>query len=207
MITLGQFYLSEGTPTDTDLELLKKEAERFFLFSYGKCGVDEARGLRTLFDSVAQNETVIFLVMVASLTEEAQNALLKIAEELPSTISVIIVVPAISSLLPTLLSRSQVLQFERAGHEKNSEKFLHMTYTERLAFVAKLTDAKKYDDTATMRKHVKHFVLQVQHLLINRMSPDLANLFHVVITTLSNDASRVKSILEYFALGLPYDTI
>lgn len=207
MITLGQFYLSDGAPVDTDVELLKKDADRFFLFSYGKCGVDEARGLRTLFDSVAQNETTIFLVVVASLTEEAQNALLKIVEELPHNVSVVFVVPSISVILPTLVSRSQILQFGGVENEKNVEKFLHMTYSERLTFVGKLADTKKYDDSATMRKEVKNFVAQVRNKMTDRMTPDTAKLFHTVITSLSHDSSRVKSILEYFALGIPYGSM
>jgi replication-associated recombination protein RarA len=207
MITLGQFYLTDGSPTDEEIATLKKDADRFFLFSYGKCGIDEARGLRTLFDGVAQHETVIFFIAVASLTEEAQNALLKIAEELPQNISAIFVVPSVSVILPTLLSRSQILSFENTESKQDIEKFLKMTYSERLTFVGKLSDTKKYDDSATMRKEVKNFVAQVRTKMTDRMTPDIAKLFHTVMTSLSHDSSRVKSILEYFALGIPYGSM
>lgn len=207
MITLGQFYLTDGSPTEEEMAMLKKDADRFFLFSYGKCGIDEARGLRTLFDGVAQNETVIFFVVVASLTEEAQNALLKVAEELPQNISVVFAVPSVAVILPTLLSRSQILSFENRVARQDIEKFLNMTYSERLVFVSKLSDTKKYDDSATMRKEVKNFVEQVRPRMIDHMTPDTVKLFHTVITSLSHDSSRVKSVLEYFALGIPYGSM
>lgn len=207
MVTLGQFYLTDSVPTEAHRQIIKNAAERFFLFSYGKCGVDEARGLRALFEGVTASETVVFLIVVASLTDEAQNALLKIMEELPKNISVIVSVPNISALLPTLISRAQFLLLEGNDEKKDVDTFLHMTYSERLVFIAKLTDTKKYEDTATMRKEVKHFLRQVQAKMSSDIDPTLTKLFYTVYTLLDADASHVKSILEYFALSVPYDSM
>jgi hypothetical protein len=105
------------------------------------------------------------------------------------------------------LSRSQILSFENRVARQDIEKFLNMTYSERLVFVSKLSDTKKYDDSATMRKEVKNFVEQVRSRMIDHMTPDTVKLFHTVITSLSHDSSRVKSVLEYFALGIPYGSM
>ena len=79
-----------------------------------------------------------FLIETNIITEEAQNALLKIFEE-PNTDTHFFVMMPQDILLPTLRSRMQIIQLQS---EKNgeAENFLKKTILERLEAVKKITD-------------------------------------------------------------------
>ncbi len=87
----------------------------------GSIGIDEARGLRGFLMSrpAIGRRRVAIIDRAEGLTAEAQNALLKIAEEPPQKALLILVVRSLEGLLPTVLSRFQKVSFDDAVSVEN----------------------------------------------------------------------------------------
>jgi hypothetical protein len=82
----------------------------------------------------------IFIIQTNSITEQAQNALLKIFEEPTAGTHFFILMPQ-DTLLPTLRSRMQVILSER--NFDKSELILNKSLAERVAMVKEITDGIK----------------------------------------------------------------
>ncbi len=110
-------------------------------------GIGDARRLRGLQTTKAfdNNKSRCFVIGFAAITEEAQNALLKTLEEPTLGTKFIFVTTPSAALLPTFLSRVQVLQPPplRQGSAGLSEKFYQSNPAERLTLV---NDLIKPDD-------------------------------------------------------------
>jgi DNA polymerase III delta prime subunit len=84
-----------------------------YIRTYASFGVDEARDISLKANSRAVGPTRrVFVLVTPSMTNESQNALLKTLEEPSGDALFFIVVPSPQQLLPTLRSRSQILQLE-----------------------------------------------------------------------------------------------
>ena len=92
-------------------------------------GIDEVRALKKfLFQKPTSSDKRIAIVKQAQkLTPQAQNAVLKIAEEPPASGILILAVKSTDSLLPTLVSRLQTVHFGNVG-EKDIVKLLEKSY-------------------------------------------------------------------------------
>lgn len=76
------------------------------VYSYEKWGIDESRSLSTeAHRTDGAGRTRHFVLEIAAITSEAQNALLKLFEEPPAQVIFHAVVPPGTVLLPTLRSR------------------------------------------------------------------------------------------------------
>lgn len=92
--------------------------------------VNEIRRIRR-DASVKPNEAehkVYLLLEAQDMTEQAQNALLKILEEPPSGVIFLLTVPSASLLLPTIRSRVQLFRLEEEAEEVE-EEILDLTAT------------------------------------------------------------------------------
>lgn len=109
---------SEPSGTLSDLEIISSPPG-------GTIGISEARDLKTaLYQSPVRSRRRTMIIDDADrLTDEAQNALLKIAEEPPQTGLLILVVNDLASLEDTLRSRMQAIYFGRVK-EKDLENWL-----------------------------------------------------------------------------------
>jgi len=144
-------YLLVGNPQETELRFSSFLEELgvsrvnnpdLFLFETEVFGVDDARKLSTLSARKAFGTKKIFLVRPTRFTQEAQNALLKTLEEPHLDTHVFLVAREKEILIPTLLSRMQVVE-ERTGLEMEgnvSEKYLGMPIKKKLEFAKNFAD-------------------------------------------------------------------
>lgn len=90
----------------------------------GSIGIDAARTAKNfLFSRPAVGKRrVVVIAQGEHLTPEAQNALLKIAEEPPEKALLLLTARDAESLLPTVLSRFQRVQIISEGQKKESPK-------------------------------------------------------------------------------------
>lgn len=103
------FLKEKGVNAEGSPEVFEREYKLFT--------VDDARALRDRAQSRAIGEHGrVFIIVAPSITNEAQNALLKTLEEPPAGAVFFLVVPSVLALLPTLRSRTQVLHL---GAEKS----------------------------------------------------------------------------------------
>lgn len=89
------------------------------------------------------------------MTKEAQNALLKMAEEPPKNTFLILTCPKPSFLIPTLISRCKIFEFQGENDNKISEldpkRILSLNLLDRFKLVEKLSATK---DKSILRESV-----------------------------------------------------
>lgn len=124
-----------GTHTITDPDFIKFETDNFL--------IDDARKLESLLMSSGIQSGLVVVVSVQNIRQEAQNALLKILEELPPDTKIFIIIPNAGLLLPTLLSRMSVINMQKQINIDYATEFLNKSVIERLEFLQNL---HKQDD-------------------------------------------------------------
>lgn len=147
-----------------------------------------------------ENEQQTLVVITNFITEEAQQALLKIAEEPPLSTKFVFVIPKGASLLPTLLSRFQIeIAPEKKIDTEAFQEFLEAALNRRLRLIE---DALKNKDTK-WQMDMKIGLIAYLGEKSNKLSADqLIGLTYITRTLLTRGASN-KFLLERLALLLP----
>lgn len=110
--------------------------------------VEDARKLADIAVAAPIGEHKVIIVSATRFFHEAQNALLKLFEEPPQNVTLILVLPSQGVLLPTLRSRLAPLPEQRGNETDVSEfaqEFLAADPAEREKLIAKLVDRSKSD--------------------------------------------------------------
>lgn len=132
---------------ETELGLSREGNPDVVTFRYGLFSVDDARRVIRLSDQAPlTGDQKLIIVAVERLFHEAQNALLKLFEEPTPGTTLILVVPTIGIVLPTL--RSRMTSLPRTDQHKYSDEvrdFIRATEAEREKIVSKLLDRAKSD--------------------------------------------------------------
>jgi len=117
------------------------------VFQYGLFSVDDAREVaRFASNSPVAGDKKMVVVAATRIFHEAQNALLKLFEEPPVGTTMVLAVPSLGQLLPTLRSRVLTLATDD-GLAKPiiGEEFLKLDAVGREKCIAKLLDRTKSD--------------------------------------------------------------
>lgn len=121
------------------------------VFEYGLFSVDDAREVvRFASISPAHGETKLVVIAATRIFHEAQNVLLKLFEEPPAGVSLVLIVPSLGQLLPTLRSRVQVLP--NTASINNAALFLALDSDGRAKFLAKVLERTKGDKDEEKQK-------------------------------------------------------
>lgn len=110
-------------------------------------GINDVRTLtEKAFVKPQEGDTLLLVVALKSITVEAQQALLKILEEPPSTTAFLFVVPESLHLLPTTLSRFLEHPYSSLGESDTThsayQEFKKMSPAQRVTLIAEKTTAK-----------------------------------------------------------------
>ncbi len=134
--------------------LTKNHPDLLYLSSGEKLGIAEARKIKEHFSlkPYSAKGRIVVLENGASLTIEAQNALLKTLEELPQEAILILGAQSDANLLPTILSRCQIIHLENSTSYPNPkvefiqdiEKLLSANMEERFGFIEKLKNKEEF---------------------------------------------------------------
>ena len=158
--------------------------------------IADTRELRKITKLSFNSPTVILINNIDEATEEAVNAFLKNLEEPQENISYILTAESVAAVLPTIVSRCQVIkiinkQINKSANE-NAEKFLELTVGQRLVMIDKIKD----------RGEAKEFVqnlIEVSHFnLLNSAKNKLkgASDLEILIKTLNNLKSNGNVSLQ-----------
>ncbi len=211
---VGNVHLVAGTASTIPevLVLLAKEGmgkrgdQDVYVREYQYFGIDEARELSERAASraiLADRRT--FIVATPSMTNEAQNALLKTLEEPPAEAFFFFIVPSPSLLLPTLRSRTQILELSQnvdVGHTLvSAEKFLSATPAKRLDMLKPLLE-KDEDDRRDLGAIIA-FLSSIERILSARIKKsDVADGLHAVYrarTYIGDKGALAKPLPEQVA--------
>ncbi len=149
----GQCYVGAGDAVAAarvlelfDLTDVQEDAD-VRVCHYAHFGIDEARELRERAQMRSFSARRVFVVSAATITSEAQNALLKTFEEPPADALFVLLVPAPHTLLPTLLSRMQWLDIKNTTDNSpiDAAQFLAANAAQRLLMLKVILDAEERD--------------------------------------------------------------
>ena len=108
------------------------------VLTFTRMGIDDVRALQQQVFQRSVESKRRFIVIVDTITTEAQNALLKILEEPPADTQFILVVPNAERLLPTVRSRLEIVDSEEVNKidESVAREFIQESVGERLEEIA-----------------------------------------------------------------------
>lgn len=179
----------------------------FWAKKYDVFTIEDARELKAMHETrpFAENGQKIFLLTANNLTIEAQNALLKLLEEPATYAKFFLIIPRLHLLLPTVKSRLQIIEGQRALIEANNaeaEKFLAMSTTQKMEAIKALVD-----DIAKEKKtkeHALEFVNNVEALIYSQKGPKNAQkelkAIQFVRKYINDRAPSIKMLLEYLVI-------
>jgi DNA polymerase III delta prime subunit len=195
---LANFLFERGFSTDKNPD--------YHLFEDVSFSVDNARAIREMARNKPIGSKKVFVVLPSRFSEESQNALLKVLEEPTSDTHFFILLPTREMLLPTLLSRLEIIRLNRQETEdreymKEAEKFLDLSKPARLAFIKKLVDKNKLEED--QRVFLAPF-LDALLLILKGRGAKVKDIKSVYKERLYADdpAAMPKLILEHLALVL-----
>ena len=175
--------------------------------SHETFGIDESRMLKEAQAQKSMAGRRIFVVSFSFITSEAQHALLKVLEEPSSDTVFFFIIPSRGVLIPTVLSRVQVIGFARGtGSSQGTidvNIFLSEESAARLAALQPLIEEKD-------KKGALLFLNELQSVLYGKKSAlkntDMVFVLHEIESCrnyLNSRAPSVKMILEPIALIAP----
>jgi hypothetical protein len=167
-----------------------------------KFGIDDAQKLKETAGLRNTSGRALFVLGIASITSEAQQALLKLFEE-PQAGSVFVLLMPHGTLLPTL--RSRLMRYPeklKLPEQKSSLVFLKASSKNRSEFVTKLLK-----DEDNQKERVREFLLELEAELAKKIKnkearaglEDIAK----VRSYVADRSPSLKMLLEHLALTLP----
>ncbi len=180
----------------------KEALSPYYAREYERFGIDEARELQALA-SLKNYTDGVFLLAAASLTSEAQQALLKLFEE-PQEGTVFIVMVSHGVLLPTVKSR--MLEYpepiELDTDSTSAKKFLKLSGKDRSDFITKLLK-----DDENQKERVRDFIQALEAELYKKIpEPAVRQALEdiaMVRDYVRDRSPSLKMLLEHLALALP----
>ena len=209
-VPLAHFYLIEGASDAWHARattLLEARGDVHELV-YSTCTIEDAAIIRRMQEERNEKEQCI-IIRAASVTHEAQQALLKAFEEPKGNTYFILSVPRVSAVLSTIQSRAQIISLSIANPLlKDAQEFIALAPEKRLEWIAKFIKSHNDDDSSGNFRNLSGALIAG---IIEILRRDPKNL--VAKKAFLNDAiemrgyldargSSVKMILEHLALTL-----
>ncbi len=159
----------------------------------------------------------IFFVAFNTIGHEAQNALLKTLEEPTEGTHFFFVTETREHLLPTFLSRVQVIERKSQVTENQSpagdagEKFISASISERMKMIEPMVKAKD-DDKPKAKEDARRLLGSLERALYEKLPREILGndeyasaLENIVVAKrhLSGRAPSLKLLLEHLALTVP----
>lgn len=172
-------------------------------------GIEHARALKGFASGKAfSGLRKVIVLSFASITVEAQNALLKVLEEPTKNTYFFLIVPPADILLPTLRSRLFQLAApashpERRDGEKLAREFLGMNMQGRLAYVKKITDSKDKQRAIELIGGLE-LVIRNEDSLMDKETVRVLRELAKTREYLHDRSSSLKLLLEHVSLVTPF---
>ncbi|HEY0010584.1 MAG TPA: hypothetical protein VGB97_01560 [Candidatus Paceibacterota bacterium] len=193
------------------------------ILRYLHFSVEEARHLTDIAMAAPIEGHKVIVIATTRFFHEAQNALLKLFEEPPKDVTLILVLPSGGMLLPTLRSRLASLpdvSGEAGLLSPLGEAFLASDATEREKLITKLIDQSKSDKDEEKQEARSAAVRLAEDLLRDASakkqavkSPEEARRYQALITDLLHflpllhtRSAPLKLIFEHLLLVIPTGT-
>lgn len=175
-----------------------------YVRTYAHFGVDEARDIKARASLKALEGRRIFVLTAPVLTNEAQNALLKVLEEPQGDALFFLVVPSPQALLPTVRSRAQIFTLKNTSStDSETVVFLSASENERMEMLKPLLE-KGSDDKRDLSRII-HFLESLERALgaAKRVDAEALAAVYRARKFLLDKGALIKPLLEQVALLCP----
>lgn len=194
-------YLAQFGFSDPDVDLL-------YLKDDEKLGIEAVKKIREFFSikPYQKDKKAVVAVSADNLTHQAQNALLKSLEEPPTNSIIILGVTTDDRLLPTILSRCQIININQKPDQSLTERFLKdinnlqfLSYEQRFEFIEKLEEKEVFLQALAIhfRKNLASHISSGNSNYLDF----LKELIEAQRYALQN--VNIRAILEYLMLKMP----
>jgi hypothetical protein len=181
---MAHAFIYEGSEAETSaaarelahsLEQEQHTSCELHIYSFGLFSVEDARRISDIAYQSSPTGLKLISLHAARLFHEAQNALLKVIEEPPAGVHILIGVPTFGILLPTIRSRTtpfsaatgaNTLAAAREGSSEAVHTFIQASDAEREKYVARLIDRSK-SDNEYIKQHARAEALELVSGLMN----------------------------------------
>jgi DNA polymerase III delta prime subunit len=175
----------------------------FFHEKYESLGIDESRKIKEIHISKPFSAGKrIFIIETQSMTHEAQNALLKIFEEPHAQSHFFVLMPGLTSLLPTLRSRLYIIESQEREIETLTDagKFLKLNLKDRIVYVDDI--AKQISDEELTKSSAVDFLNALEIVLSENVEKNQKGLKALLKARdyIHDRSPSIKQLLEYVAM-------
>lgn len=205
---IAQIFVSKSLETRqqtllTELSkhgLKREHPDVFYIDSEQKMGIEQARAIKDFFafkPHQAKGKAVV-VEELGNVTVDSQNALLKTLEEPPVEAIILFGSSSVNHLLPTVLSRCQVIIVNSDGTKEHEKKLAQKLLTHELVGRFQMIE-KSEDKNALLAEIVQYYadLFEKDHTKL----PFAKEILLAESWQKSN--VNVRGILEYLALVLP----
>lgn len=181
----------------------KNHPDLLYFVSDSKLGIEQAKIIKEHFSlkPFQAKGRIVAFEDASNLTIEAQNALLKTIEELPTEGMLLLGAPSEYKFIPTLLSRCQVIKIQDTSdkiqvnkHNQEIEKLIAATIEERFEYIEKLKEKEEF-----LHSLVSYFH---KNLSTNIKNKEYTKSL-LQAEEWANQNVNIRAILEYLMLVMP----
>lgn len=197
LILIGKF-----TDIDPYIDFVDHEEKR--VLTYPSFGIDDSHVLIKLLSEVPEH--TLLIIKMNSITNEAQNALLKSTEEIRSDLGLVLVLSTDQQLLDTLKSRFDIKYIEdnTDGNKSLSAKsFLSKNIPDRLKYIEKNVSHPKESEAEESRVVFQRFCKDLYLELRNREDQEVMKVLDALTRYQAMTAPSYRLLYENLALILP----
>ncbi len=209
----------------SEANLGKNHPDVLYFEETSKLGIEQARIIKQHFSLKpysAKGRTVA-LEDASTLTHEAQNALLKTIEELPKEAILILGASSDANLLPTILSRCEIVNLETTSDDtlvyvsegkessayhskyiKDLERLLDSSIEERFEYIEKLKEKEEFLHSMLYFFRQK-MVEPITHARCDLAKLEVTNFLSELLQAeeWAKHNVNIRAILEYLILVMP----
>lgn len=229
-------YVVEGDPSLLANELLwflesrgeiEKQSQDVICQMYESFTMEDSRVIKDWHNKLGITSGKRICILAAKfINKEAEQALLKIIEEPAIDTHFFMVVPDSSVLLPTIISRVQIVKIPThstlgvvSGNEekiksveitKEASSFIKMTPADRINKIVQIIKEKKEDENSNLRFYVLNFINELEKDFYQKFKGNKNDKNIIFILGelemsrkyISAPGASVKMILEHLAIVL-----
>jgi len=191
-----------------DLKFKTKGNPDFWLGQYDILGVDESRAIKDAQSQKPTNGDKKFFIISANfITEQAQNAMLKMFEEPTPHTHFFLVSPSARNFIPTLKSRTTFMDMKESEVDSyiDTVNFLKIGYGKRLELIKKLSE--KISDEEESKIMVINFFQSLEQEIKKSYNITVSSLWLEEIEKARlyamEQSPSLKMLMEHIALLLP----
>ncbi len=175
-----------------------------YVGEYASIGIDDLADLTAMHQRVPMGPKKVIVISTNSITQQAQNSLLKMIEEPTANTHFFIILPTASVLLPTVLSRVHVIELDTGeifANEKEVKEFVAADMGKRLDIVKSMMGDLEKERIS--KETLFQFVAGIEKMMHENKTVEAYPVVLKVNDYMRDPSSSIKMLLEYLALRLP----